>query len=588
MGGPHRASLAEAQQATFTEFEGSIALGYSRDELWVMLTITGQSEDGEIAIVVEPAFLRRIELYDPAMNGMNAPPALSGRDAAIEVGNHVGLYSGFIIPSSRYTRNVYLRLRTTTSLTVDVSVMSADMAKRNSFVQGGLVAAYIAFLLSFGAWGLMAWAIRRDGLFGLFALRQLFSAAHIFVYFGSLRFFSSGFLSPDARDLIYVFVCCSIASVAGIFDVRLISELGGWRWLRKAIYVLLCLPAVTLPLAIAGHVQTSLQMSALLINVQLLMMVLLTLSAEGDRSKELGRRSLWLIRCGYFVMAMVVVAPLLMYLNILSTSVPLFKMMFVHAIISTIILSGLLLIRNRQRDLAEQEARVLLSMKDAELREESRRRLAKEGFLSMLTHELRNPLSVIQLLSSSEKEGDKTLRQAASDMANVIARVEQSERIDGGQIHVEQSYFDMAALVAQVVQSHALNGRVFIENSGAQMILTDPRLMQHVFENLLDNATKYSAKDTVVRVEVSGAALGDRVGVVVRVSNVIGDVGAPDPNLVFTKYYRSKRAHRNPGSGLGLFLVDRWVTALGGIVDFLVSGEIEGMQTATFSVWLPQ
>jgi signal transduction histidine kinase len=95
-------------------------------------------------------------------------------------------------------------------------------------------------------------------------------------------------------------------------------------------------------------------------------------------------------------MAAVVVIPLLMYLNILDTSVPVFKMIFLHALISTIILFGLLQIRNRQRDLAEQETKILLSLKDAALIQESSRRQEKESFLSMLTHELRNPLSVIQ------------------------------------------------------------------------------------------------------------------------------------------------------------------------------------------------
>lgn len=173
-------------------------------------------------------------------------------------------------------------------------------------------------------------------------------------------------------------------------------------------------------------------------------------------------------------------------------------------------------------------------------------------------------------------------------MANVIARVEQSERIDGGQIHVERSYFDFAALVTQVVRAHSVHDRVVIESAMPQMLLSDLRLLQHVFENLLDNAVKYSAKDTEVRVTVAAQAVDDQPGVVVLISNVIGDAGAPDPDRVFTKYYRAKGAHRKPGSGLGLFLAARWVAALGGSVDFSVFGEVEGPQTATFSVWVPR
>lgn len=582
------ASLPEAQQATFTEFKGSIARGYTADALWIKLSIPAQSDASELAIIVEPAFVRRIEFYDPSMNGVNAPPVLSGRDAAIEAGNHVGLYNGFIIPSSLYKREVYLRITTTTTLTANVSVLPSDKATRNGFVQGGLVAVYIAFLLSFSVWGLMAWAIQRDALFGLFALRQLFSSVHIFVYFGTLRFFSSGFLSADARELIYVSVACTVASFTGLFDVRFISDFGGSRPLRQAIYIILCLPVFTLPLAALGHTQAALQVSSLLINLQLLLLVILTFTIKGYRNNRLERLSFWLVRCGYLVMATVVVAPLLMYLNILETNVPVFKIIFLHAIISTIVLFGLLLIRNRQRDLAEQEARVLLSVKEAELLEESSRRMEKESFLSMLTHELRNPLSVIQLLSGSDKATDRTLRQAASDMADVIARVEQNERIDGGQVHVERSHFDLTELVFQVTQARGVYSRVSIESLGPQIVQSDPQLMQLVIKNLLDNAAKYSGKETEVLVEVAAEAVDDRAGVVVRVSNVVGDAGAPDPDRVFTKYYRSKRAHRKPGSGLGLFLVARWVAALSGTVSFSVSDNTPGAaQMVTFSVWVP-
>lgn len=252
--------------------------------------------------MITPAFLRRIELYDPAINGLDASPVLSGRDAPIEQNNHVGLDSGFIIPSLHYKRDVYLRLTTTTTLTADVYVTRAETATRNSFVRGGLVAVYIAFLLSFCVWGLMAWGVRRDALYGLFALRQLFSSAHIFVYFGSLRFFSSGFLSADARDLIYVSVACTVASVAGLFDVRLISDFGGSRLVRQAIYTILCLPVLTLPIAALGHAQTALQVSSLLINLQFLLLVVLTFTAKGYGTTGLGQLSLWMVRCGYLVM----------------------------------------------------------------------------------------------------------------------------------------------------------------------------------------------------------------------------------------------------------------------------------------------
>lgn len=579
------ATLSDVIDESFTPFSGAIARGYTKSALWIRMRIP-ESNDGENwAILVRPAFLKRVELYDPSLRGNTAPPLFSGRDAPTSADTHIGLDNGFIIPSSRDTRDIYLRITSNTTLTVDITVLPASEANRLSFVAGGLVAAYFSFILGFGLWGLITWTLRGDTLYALFAARQFFASTHIFVYFGLLRFFFSGFAGADARDLIYVLATCTVGPAGGIFDVRLVSEFGGSRRLRYAIYAVLSVPVLTIPLALLGHTQTALQVGTLFVNIQMLLLVMLSFTASSDQSRPLGVLSLRLVRVGYIIMAAVVTVPIFMYLNVLQTSVPLFKMIFLHAAISTIVLFGLLSIRNRQRDLAEQEARLLLSFKEAELREESNRRQEKESFLSMLTHELRNPLSIIQIIAEGDNKSAIRLQKAARDMANVIDRVEQSEMIDGGKIHLEQLDFDFTDLIEKTVSSHV---GIVLDVQGPQIIHSDPRLLQHILENLLDNAKKYCASGTEIRVQVETETVAHRTGVVFRVSNVVGEAGIPDLDRVFAKYYRAKRAHRKPGSGLGLFLVDRWVSALDGTVQCLISDEGEGVRMITFIVWVPK
>lgn len=582
------AGLADVIGAEFVPFVGSIAEGYTDSALWIRLKVAGSDETESRVILVQPAFLSRIEFYDPSMNGLDAEPVVSGRDAPISPENHIGLDSSFLVPSSPNGRDVYLRVTTTTTLTASLRVLPANLATSHGFVTGGLVTAYIAFLISFGLWGLISWAIRHDGIYGLFAVRQIVASAHVFVWFGALRFFFSGSLSADTRELVYIIISCTVAPVAGYFDVRLISEFGGSRHLRRAILVVLAAPFVALFIALPDNPQLALKTCVLLINMQMLMLVALAFTAKGDRSQPLGDTSLRLVRAGYVMMCAVTIMPMLMFLNIIHTSVPLFKLVFLHPVLSTIVLFGLLLVRNLQRDLAEKEARILLGTKEAALREESSRRQEKERFLSMLTHELRNPLSVIQLLSGRESRFDATLRQATRDMAEVIDRVEQSERIGAGQLHVELSRFDLAALVATVAQVRGIELPAALGLSGPQMVFSDERLMRHILENLLDNATKYRAADTDIDVEIAASAVDGRAGVVIRISNVVGSSGVPDPDRLFAKYYRTKGAHRQPGSGLGLFLVSSWITALSGTVAFSVSDTADGLQAVTFSVWVPR
>jgi signal transduction histidine kinase len=582
------ASLDEARQADFTPTYGTIALGYVPHALWIKLTIDGQSDGGKLAILVRPMFLRQVELYDPELNGIAALPVLSGRDAPLAETNHVGLENGFIIPSSAKSRDVYLRIMTTTSLTADVTVQPFEVAEYNSFVTAGLLAIFFAFLLGFFLWALVAWAVRRDHLYGLFALRQLYSLAHIFVFFGSLRFFLSGSLEAETREVIYAVVCCTIPSVAGFFDVRLISDFGGSHRLRRGIYILLFMPVVTLPLVVLDQAQAALQVGSLAVALQMLAMAAFTFSTKADYTKPFGRTLMFLLRSGFVVMAAVIIMPNLMFQNIVQSSISLFKIMFLHAVISTIILFAILSIRSRQRDLLTKEAQHLVEVKDAELIQESNRRIEKERFLAMLTHELRNPLSVIELLPGTDPASAATVQKAARDMADVIDRVEQSERIDSGKLQVEMTEFDLSALIRRVAENHTARDRLALDCTSLQMIVSDADLLQRIVVNLLDNAAKYSMQGSQIRMALIPHVMDGHEGIQFSISNEIGKAGPADPERVFTKYYRAKGAHRQPGSGLGLFLVASWLNALGGAISYTQDNSPNGVQHAIFTVWVPR
>ncbi|MCD6664740.1 MAG: ATP-binding protein, partial [Hydrogenophaga sp.] len=89
---------------------------------------------------------------------------------------------------------------------------------------------------------------------------------------------------------------------------------------------------------------------------------------------------------------------------------------------------------------------------------------------------------------------------------------------------------------------------------------------------LLDNAIKYSPAGSVVELLVSPAKTSlSRAAVSVR--NEVGNTGKPDPDKVFSKYYRHRQAQRRTGSGLGLYLVHGLVTNLGGQLTYHDEGE---------------
>ena len=81
--------------------------------------------------------------------------------------------------------------------------------------------------------------------------------------------------------------------------------------------------------------------------------------------------------------------------------------------------------------------------------------------------------------------------------------------------------------------------------------------------NLLANALKYSEPDTLVELHLvlQQGELGKEL--LLSVSNTQGAAGAPDPDQVFERYYRSEGARQQSGTGQGLWLAQSMAQALG-------------------------
>ena len=159
-----KATLEEAVNAQFVNFEGSLSVGYKPFALWLKLRVSGQDTAEQLALTVRPAFNRRIELYDPysQKNNLLLMPVISGRDANITATNHIGFENGFVIPSSKEPRDIFLRITTTTTLTADVDLQSLEDAEYVTHITAGTLAIFLAFLMAFLLWSLISWAIRRE------------------------------------------------------------------------------------------------------------------------------------------------------------------------------------------------------------------------------------------------------------------------------------------------------------------------------------------------------------------------------------------------------------------------------------------
>jgi signal transduction histidine kinase len=59
--------------------------------------------------------------------------------------------------------------------------------------------------------------------------------------------------------------------------------------------------------------------------------------------------------------------------------------------------------------------------------------------------------------------------------------------------------------------------------------------------------------------------------ITLTITNTVGEVGLPDEEKIFTKYYRAEKAHKYTGSGLGLYLVINLIKLLKGQARYFIS-----------------
>ncbi|MHB1005894.1 MAG: sensor histidine kinase [Chloroflexota bacterium] len=202
---------------------------------------------------------------------------------------------------------------------------------------------------------------------------------------------------------------------------------------------------------------------------------------------------------------------------------------------------------------------------------------AREDFIRAISHDLRQPLTVIgghaqllpRYLRPDEADGRllrglEAIRANSQRMATMIADLLESLRLDSGQLQLHLVPIDLQSLGVGVVE-RMLGGeecrRVSVQDSEPlPMVLADPEYLERVLVNLLGNALAYSAPESPVTLSLRRDAT--RAIVSVRDSGI--GIPAKDIPLLFQRYYRTAIGRRPEGLGLGLYIARLIVEAHGG------------------------
>lgn len=248
------------------------------------------------------------------------------------------------------------------------------------------------------------------------------------------------------------------------------------------------------------------------------------------------------------------------------------------------------------------EVNEVVHRKNIQLEESTR---ARNRFFSFISHELKTPLNGIVgfaymlrngkygPLSADQNRVLLRLGVNAEEMVRLINNILDLARIETGKMEVMRLEIDILEMLERI----AVPFEPFIEEKGLRFersfapgcprtVPTDPEKIRSIVTNLLSNAVKFT-REGVIRLTAEPLAGGG--GIRLAVSDTGIGIAGKDFDRIFEEYERSGFVQENPvrytgGSGLGLSIVKRMVSLLGGAVRV----ESTLGKGTTFTVELPE
>jgi K+-sensing histidine kinase KdpD len=221
-------------------------------------------------------------------------------------------------------------------------------------------------------------------------------------------------------------------------------------------------------------------------------------------------------------------------------------------------------------------ARQVIVLRD--VTEARRRELLRDAFLSLLSHELRTPMTAVYGGATLlQRVGDQLDAATRNDLrADIVAEAERLSRLiddllvltrveDGVEVGQEPALLQhvVADVVAQDRRAYGASRLEITVDPGLSPVTGDETSIRQVTHNLITNAVKYSPASTTVDVRVQG---GDGQ-VLVRILDRGRGLSDEDAAHIFEPFYRGRTTERvAPGLGIGLYVCQRLVEAMGGTI----------------------
>jgi signal transduction histidine kinase len=568
--------------------------GYSTSTYWIRLRIdpTNSSEakpEENLIVRIRPVYQDNIQLFDPlATDGQTR---VTGDFYGSKNDEWQSLNLNFLVPVSMEPRDIWLKLKTHQALKTVVDVLTFREALAADRRQETFSALYLALLLFVLSWATLKWIGQRDKVVGWFIVRTLCTIIYFVSLLGYARaftpdWFPSTWLDPIFNASLWFFVASAIW-----FDSKLLKEFQANRWLLRTIAILtLALPVELLTIAF-DQVAIGVRINYLVTVVATLLVFLAAISTKAwvnprEDGLQLHRIMPKAALVGMYSLAILLV--LYDRISIMNGSTPsenLIDLIMLYPLPMSIFMLIVLQLRAYQQNCLQQAAQRALELSQQEAEIEKKQRLEHQHFLSMLTHELKTPISVAKinlgLSGMVGKERDRIAR-ALKNMNDVVERCRISAAMEHQRLQIEPETFEVRFVLEELIASLGEQRCVKFSEVNVGLINTDLQLYRIIASNLLDNALKYSPLDSTIFISSVNQVSSGISGVSLIVSNKVNSGAMPDLDRLFTKYYRAQSAESKSGSGLGLYICAGIAQMLGGKISCQGHGN-----DLEFKFWIP-
>jgi signal transduction histidine kinase len=198
----------------------------------------------------------------------------------------------------------------------------------------------------------------------------------------------------------------------------------------------------------------------------------------------------------------------------------------------------------------------------------------KSEFVSMLSHDFRNPLTTILLSTGFLQSHDEQLtketktthfqlmRSAIKSMDQLLNEVLLIGKADAGKLRYQPAPLALEAFCGKLVAELQLSTKekhhlIFTRHGELGEALWDESLLRHILGNLLSNAIKYSPEGGTVQFEL----IAQEDSVLFQIQDQGIGIPPEEQKRLFQPFHRASNVDRIPGNGLGLAIVKKCVEA---------------------------